>query len=101
MASRGGVLVREGLTLARAASFAFAMCSRNAFEELSVFGDGCTDLSVLSACRPAFAFAICSRRAMDELDTFRLVTGVFFTSVSRLGDGVMEAVTLAPEGDMA
>jgi hypothetical protein len=35
---------------------------------------------------------------MDELDTFRLVTGVFFASASRLGDSVMGAV--ATGGDM-
>lgn len=78
MASRGGVLVLTGLEFfRRAASLAFAICSRSALEELPAFGGDSTGAAPASDLRAAFAFAICSRRAADELVTFLLVSGAF------------------------
>ena len=101
MASLGGVLVRTGSTFAcLAAALAFAICSRNALEELPTFGGDSVGVTPTSDLRVALDFAICSRRAADELDTFRLVSGVFFTGPFRFCIGVAGAASV-PVGDIA
>ena len=79
----------------RAASLAFAICSRNALDELATFGDCSPGSSLTSGLREALAFAICSRSATDELETFRDVSGVLLVGV---WDGV---VGVAAGGDAA
>jgi len=88
--------VRTASILARrAASLAFAICSRNALDELATFGDCSPGSSLTSGLREALAFAICSRSATDELETFRDVSGVLLVGV---WDGV---VGVAAGGDAA
>jgi hypothetical protein len=57
--------------LRRAASLAFAICSRRAPEELEALRSGSV-VFVTVERRAAFAFAICSRSAAEELEALRV-----------------------------
>jgi hypothetical protein len=84
----------------RAASLAFAICSRSAPDEFDVFLGVSFASTVTSERRAAFALAICSRKAAEELDTFRLVCGVPMVGVfSRSGEDVSGVAV--PGGDIA
>ena len=84
----------------RAASFAFAICSRRALEELETFAGGdSSPFALTSDRRAAFALAIWSLNAAEEL-VFRPVTGVILaTAVSLSGDGVKGSAVAG--GDIA
>jgi len=97
MTSVGGVLFLTGSAFACfAAALAFAICSLRALDELAGFGGASAGASSTSAFFAALAFAIWSRRAVEELGTFRTVSGVFLTGVSRAGEDVA-----VPGGDIA
>lgn len=102
IASRGGVSVRDGSAFARrAASLAFAICSRKAWEELAGLEGVVGVLESTSGFDAALAWLIWLRKAAEEPDTFRVVFGVFFMRDSRPRDGVVGPALAVPGGDTA
>jgi len=99
--SLGDVLFPKFLAVLarRAASFAFAIWSRRASDEVSPLLGVAAGFGGASDRREAFAFAICSRRADDELDTLRPEAGVSIGIAMRPGVGVSLGIAILLFGD--
>lgn len=75
MRGRGGL----GTLLRFAASLAFAICSRKAWDEFCL-GEVAVGLVAAPGRVAAFALASCSLKATEELGVLRVICGVFLAA---------------------